>query len=104
MEEELHRAEHRVAVRSNVSSFSMPWEEVLAALDPLHHAHRTWDTLPHSVATLQALVKITVKGMKYNDAIDWVAGAKIRPWVVTALLQHLVELKHPMATVPQPTK
>ena len=34
IEEHLHRPEHRTAIRGNVSSFSIPWEEVLAALAP----------------------------------------------------------------------
>ena len=93
LEEDIHKAEHRVAIRGNVSSFSMPWEDIMATLDP---THRTWESLPHSPATLQALVKITVKGMRYNEALEWVSGAKIRPWVVIALLQHLVDLGHPM--------
>ena len=95
-EEEIHRAEHRLAVRGNVSSCSMPWEEILATLDPTHDGHKRWDALPHTADTLRALVKITVKGMKYNEAIEWVSGAKIRPWVVIALLHHLVDLAHPM--------
>ena len=96
LEEDIHKAEHRVAIRGNVSSFSMPWEDIMATLDPTHQGHRTWESLPHSPATLQALVKITVKGTRYNEALEWVSGAKIRPWVVIALLQHLVDLGHPI--------
>ena len=36
--------------------------------------------------------------MLYNEAIEWVAGARIRPWVVTALLHHLIDMQHPMCT------
>ena len=98
MDEDIHRADHRIAVRGNVSSFSMPWEEILATLDPTRDGHKTWGTLPHSKDTLRALVKISVKGMRHNEAIQWVSGAKIRPWVVTALLHHLIDLQHPMCT------
>ncbi|CAK8992422.1 unnamed protein product [Durusdinium trenchii] len=55
-----------------------------------------WTNLPHARKVMQALVKITVKGMLRNEAIEWVAGARIRPWVVVALLQHLIDLQHPM--------
>eukprot|EP00435_Cladocopium_sp_Y103_P057881 s3057_g20.t1 len=33
--------------------------------------------------------------MSHNEAIEWIAGAKIRPWVVVALLQHLIDTHHP---------
>ena len=36
--------------------------------------------------------------MLYNEAIEWVAGARIRPWVVSALLHHLIDIQHPMCT------
>ena len=100
LEEDIHKVEHRVAIRGNVSSFSMPWEDIMATLDPTHQGHRAWESLPHSPATLQALVKITVKVMRYNGALEWVSEAKIRPWVVIALLQHLVDLGQPTAMGP----
>ena len=96
MEETLHRAEHRSAVRGNVSSFSLPWEEVLQAFAPQANTSMPWTNLPQKPKVMQALVKITVKGMLRNEAIEWVAGARIRPWVVVALLQHLIDLQHPM--------
>ena len=96
MDVDMHRADHRIAVRGNVSSFSMPWEEILATLTQKNAGHKHWGTLPHSKDTLRSLVKVTVKGMRHNEAIQWVSGAKIRPWVVTALLHHLIDLQHPM--------
>ncbi|CAK9031745.1 unnamed protein product [Durusdinium trenchii] len=96
LEESLHRAEHRSAICGNVSSFSLPWEEVLATLDPKHPAHKTWGSLPHEPEVLRTLLKITVKGMRHNETIQWVAGAKIRPWVVVKLLHHLIDIQHPM--------
>ena len=42
------------------------------------------------------MVKFTVKGMKHSEIVDWVAGAKIRPWVVLKLLEHLLDIGHPM--------
>ena len=96
VEETLHRAEHRTAVRGNVSSFSLPWEEVLAAFAPEANTRVPWTKLPYGPKVMQAIVKITVKGMLRNEAIEWVAGARIRPWVVVALLQHLIDLQHPM--------
>ena len=96
IEEHLQRPEHRTAIRGNVSSFSIPWEEVLAALAPETRQNNSWERLPHPPHVLQAIVKVNVKGMLYNEAIEWVAGARIRPWVVTALLHHLIDIQHPM--------
>ena len=98
IEEHLHRPEHRTAIRGNVSSFSIPWEEVLAALAPETRRNTSWEKLPHPPHVLQAIVKVNVKGMLYNEAIEWVAGARIRPWVVSALLHHLIDIQHPMCT------
>jgi hypothetical protein len=98
IEEHLHRPEHRTAIRGNVSSFSIPWEEVLAALAPETRRNTSWEKLPHPPHVLQAIVKVNVKGMLYNEAIEWVAGARIRPWVVSALLHHLIDMQHPMCT------
>ena len=92
IEEHLHRPEHRTAIRGNVSSFSIPWEEVLAALAPDTRQNTSWERLPHPPHVLQ----VNVKGMLYNEAIEWVAGARIRPWVVSALLHHLIDMQHPM--------
>ena len=100
IEEHLHRPEHRTAIRGNVSSFSIPWEEVLTALAPDTQRATTWEKLPHPPQVLQAIVKINVKRMLYNEAIEWVAGARIRPWVVVALLHHLIDLQHPMCSSP----
>ena len=74
IEEHLHRPEHRTAIRGNVSSFSIPWEEVLAALAPETRQNASWEKLPHPPHVLQAIVKVNVKGMLYNEAIEWVAG------------------------------
>ena len=98
IEDHLHRPEHRTAIRGNVSSFSIPWEEVLAALAPETRRNTSWEKLPHPPHVLQAIVKVNVKGMLYNEAIEWVAGARIRPWVVSALLHHLIDMQHPMCT------
>ena len=98
IEDHLHRPEHRTAIRGNVSSFSIPWEEVLAALAPETRRNTSWEKLPHPPHVLQAIVKVNVKGMLYNEAIEWVAGARIRPWVVSALLHHLIGMQHPMCT------
>ncbi|CAJ1359418.1 unnamed protein product, partial [Effrenium voratum] len=96
LEEQLHRAEHRSAIRGNVSSFSLPWEEVLKTLDPKSPARKLWGALPHGPDVARSLIKVTVKGMRRNEAIQWVAGAKIRPWVVVQLLQHSIDIEHPM--------
>ena len=32
------------------------------------------------------MVKVTVKGMRHAELVEWVAGAHLRPHVVVALL------------------
>ena len=95
MEEELHRGEVRAAARGNISSFSMPWEEIYGNLQSANAADLL-DKLPHPPEALSRMVKFTVKGMKHSEIVDWVAGAKIRPWVVLKLLEHLLDIGHPM--------
>ena len=95
MEEELHRADHRIAIRGNVSAVSMPWEEIYSKFKHFT-AEQSMATLPHSLDALQNVVRITIKGMRHSEIVDWVAGAKLRPWVVVALLEHLVDMEHPM--------
>ena len=95
LEEPVHRAEHRLAIRGNISAVSLPWEEIyghFAQMTP----HDRIATLPHALPALRAMVKVTVKGMRHADLVEWVAGAHLRPHVVVALLDHLVDIHHPM--------
>eukprot|EP00435_Cladocopium_sp_Y103_P052239 s3057_g16.t1 len=94
MQDELHRSDHRLVVRGNVSSFSLPWEEVFATLQRKVPAQHLWAELPHGPDVVRAFVKVTVKGMVHNEAIEWVSSAKIRPWIVVVLLQHLIDTHH----------
>ncbi|CAL1151362.1 unnamed protein product, partial [Cladocopium goreaui] len=95
LEEPVHRAEHRLAIRGNISAVSLPWEEIYG-----HFAQKTPHdriaTLPHALPALRAMVKVTVKGMRHAELVEWVAGAHLRPHVVVALLEHLVDIRHPM--------
>ena len=34
--------------------------------------------------------------MRHAELVEWVAGAHLRPHVVVALLEHLVDIRHPM--------
>ena len=95
LEEHLHHSAHRVKVRGNVSSFSLPWEDVFIHLQRLQEQSPV-EYLPHKVETLAALVKLTIKGARHSKVVDWVKGATVRPWVVTKLLNHLIDLDHPM--------
>ena len=95
LEEPVHRAEHRLAIRGNISAVSLPWEEIyghFAQMTP----HDRIATLPHALPALRAMVKVTVKGMRHAELVEWVAGAHLRPHVVVALLDHLVDIHHPM--------
>ena len=95
MEEELHRSDFRVAVRGNVSSFSMPWEEIYGSLHRLG-AEAVLHQLPHAVPVLNTMMKLAIKGMRHAEIVEWVAGAKLRPWIVVRLLEHLIDSGHPM--------
>ena len=95
LEEALHRADHRIAIRGNVSAVSLPWEQVYGKLSALT-AQDNIATLPHAKPALQAMIHLTVKGMKHGEIADWLVGARVRPWIVVTLLDHLVDLQHPM--------
>ena len=48
LEEPVHRAEHRLAIRGNISAVSLPWEEIyghFAQMTP----HDRIATLPHAL-------------------------------------------------------
>ena len=40
-------------------------------------------------AGLNTMVKVTIKGMQRDEIVECVAGAKLRPWIVARLLEHL---------------
>ena len=95
MEEELHRAEFRIGIRGNISSFSIPWEEVYEKLQEIEST-RGGIQLPHSPEVLATMVRFTLKAHAHADVVEWVRGAKVRPWVVLKLLEHLIDIGHPM--------
>ena len=88
MEETLHRADQRLAIRGNVSAVSLPWEQIYGKFADMTPEQQL-ATLPHALPALRSMIHLTVKGMLH-------AGARVRPWVVVALLDHLVDLAHPM--------
>eukprot|EP00435_Cladocopium_sp_Y103_P017701 s2018_g4.t1 len=57
MQEELHRSDHRLAIRGNVSSFSLPWEDIFATLHRKLPSTYLWADLPHGPDVVQALVR-----------------------------------------------
>ncbi|CAK9060177.1 unnamed protein product, partial [Durusdinium trenchii] len=95
MEETLHRADQRLAIRGNVSAVSLPWEQIYGKFADMTPEHRL-AILPHALPALKSMIHLTVRGMLHGEISDWVAGARVRPWVVVALLDHLVDLAHPM--------
>ena len=95
LEEPVHRAEHRLAIRGNISAVSLPWEDIYGHFAQMTPQDRI-ATLPHALPALRAMVKVTVKGMRHAELVDWVAGAHLRHHVVVALLDHLVDIQHPM--------
>ena len=83
MEETLHRADQRLAIRGNVSAVSLPWEQIYGKFADMTPEHRL-ATLPHALPALRSMIHLTVKGMLHGEISDWVAGARVRPWVVVA--------------------
>ena len=94
IEEEAHRATNRVAIRGNVSSFALPWTETISKLAASHAPEVL--TLPHPPEMVNDFVTITVRGKRFDQVVDWVKGATIRPHVALSLLKHLVDIGHPM--------
>ena len=66
LEEPVHRAEHRLAIRGNISAVSLPWEDMYGHFAQMTPQDRI-ATLPHALPDLRAMVKVTVKGMRHAE-------------------------------------
>ncbi len=92
MGEEAAMQSDRWAVRGNVFSFHMPWEDILEKINEIIDDKDI--QLPHDPQTLAQLVKINVR----NARLEWIKHIehlKLRPHVVLALLHDLIDRGHP---------
>ena len=85
--------EGRVAARGNVTSFLMPWDDILRNVQ-----HATEDStkvpLPHDGAVLAALLHVQLVG-KSLDVSKHLREIHIRPHVVRRLLEELIQSGFP---------
>ena len=51
---------------------------------------------------VNAHVRVTIRGKRFDDTVNWVTGAKLRPHIVVKLLEHLVDARHPMCDGREP--
>jgi hypothetical protein len=89
---EQHRPQRGYAVRGNVYSFHMPWEEIMSKLGSVLDAEDS-DTLPHSQETLASVVLFSLRIGDVVDLNKWLLQAKLRPHVVLKLMCSLVDNK-----------
>ncbi len=91
---EEHRPQRAYAVRGNVYSFHMPWEEIARKLDKVLEAEDTV-SLPHPPETLASVVLFSLRIGDVVDLNKWLPQAKLRPHVVLKLLCALVDNRYP---------
>ena len=85
--------ERRVAARGNVTSFLMPWEDILRNVQ--HAAEgSTKVPLPHDGAVLAALLHVHIVGNSL-DVSKHLREVHIRPHVVRMLLEELIQRGFP---------
>ena len=77
-----------------MSSFALPWTETISKLVASHAPEVL--SLPHPPEMVNDFVTITVRGKWFDQVVDWVKGATIRPHVVLSLLKHPADIGHPM--------
>ena len=94
MNVEHHRPNRAYAVRGNVYSFYMPWEEVASKLGNVLE-NDNLVVLPHTEETLASLVLFSLRIGDVVDLNKWMPQARLRPHVVLKLLEALVDAKYP---------
>ena len=97
LNEEQHRPKRGYAVRGNVYSFHMPWEEILEKIGGLLQ-NQARPTLPHKPETLASVVLFSLRIGEVVDLNKWLPQAKLRPHVVLKLMCALVDNKYPFCT------
>ena len=94
MNVEHHRPNWQYAVRGNVYSFHLPWEEIAKKLGSVLEDDGL-DVLPHTEETLASLVLFSLRIGDVVDLNKWMPQARIRPHVVLKLLEALVDARYP---------
>eukprot|EP00439_Symbiodinium_sp_Y106_P022672 s1503_g2.t2 len=95
LEEELHDAKNSVAVRGSITSLEMPWPAIMDQF--LENVSRDpADYLPHSPEILARMVFLHLRVAHAKEVAEWLPCKRVRPAVVLLLLQHLVQVQHPL--------
>ena len=88
-----HRPDRGYAVRGNVYSFGMPWEQIIQNMEKVIDAEDV-SYLPHSPKTLASVVLFSLRVGELVDLNKWMPQAKLRAHVVLKLLYALVDSKY----------
>ena len=98
LNEKMHRGRHPVAVRGNVYSFHMPWEEIMCKMaeatgipDLDKALSKTFENLPHPPEALAQMVLFSVNIGDVAELDEWLPVARLRPHVVLKLMFFLVD-------------
>ena len=94
LEERVGEATHATVVRGNAYSFHMPWEQLLRKLNQACD-DLTCGTLPHEEEALAQMVQYNLRIGDLTELNEFVPQAKLRPFVVKKLLEHLIDRRHP---------
>ena len=95
-----HKPERGYAVRGNVYSFHMPWEEIAQSMAKVVESEDV-DYLPHRPETLASVVLFSLRIGDVVDLNKWLPQAKLRPHVVLKLLCALVDNKYQFGPIHQ---
>ena len=94
LSEPLHKADHGIAVRGNIASFAMPWEQMYGSMIEALASGNSCK-LPHEPEVLARLVQFHLKVGTEKEITSWVPATRLRPFVVLKLLNHLLDRQHP---------
>jgi hypothetical protein len=95
LNEVMHQAEFPHAVRGNVYSYHMPWEEVFKKLHSICSSKGAeMSQLPHPPALLSQLVTFNLRIGDVVELNKWLPQARLRPHVVLKLLCQLVDTNY----------
>ena len=100
LEEQMCRARHNVAIRGNITSFEMPWQDIFAQMAEAV-ARPAEQYLPHPPDVLAKMVLFQLDVAAGLDVNMCLPAARLRPFVVLLLLEHLLATNHPFCTSQQ---
>ena len=85
-----HKPQRAYAVRGNVYSFHMPWEDIAAKLGAIT-GEEAIEALPHDEHALSHMVLFSLRVGDVQELNKWLPMARLRPHVVLQLLFSLVD-------------